>query len=92
MFRGAEVLSKNAQEREALLRRIGEINKSLPLIAHASMISQFRVCLTLALKNNTDVKLTRWVQGNDLKVALSARGKNPELVPEAYFTLEDKHM
>ncbi len=87
--KGAEFLAKDAQEREGILRRIREITKSLPLIAHASMISQFRVCLTLALKG-TDTKLIRWLQGNDLKVALSARGKNPELVPDAFFTLEDK--
>lgn len=87
--KGAEVLAKDAQEREGILRRIREVKHTSPLIAHASMISQFRVCLTLALKG-TDTKLVRWLQGNDLKVALRRRGENPELVPDAFFTLEDK--
>ena len=52
------------------------------------MISQFRVCLTLALKNRPSVKLIRWTQGNDLKVLLRRRGENPELVPDAFFILE----
>ncbi|MHB8660946.1 MAG: replication-relaxation family protein [Minisyncoccota bacterium] len=86
--RGAEVLAKDAEGREGILRRIREVKHTSPLIAHASMISQFRVCLTLALKNRPDVKLTRWTQGNDLK-ALLRRGENPELVPDAFFTLDD---
>jgi hypothetical protein len=87
--KGAETLAKDAQEREGILRRIREVKHTSPLIAHASMISQFRVCLTLALKG-TDTKLVRWLQGNDLKVALRRRGENPELVPDAFFILEDK--
>lgn len=86
--KGAEFLAKDAQEREGILRRIREVQHTSPLIAHASMISQFRVCLTLALKNRPDVKLTRWVQGNDLKVLLRRHGENPELVPDAFFILE----
>jgi len=87
--KGAEVLAKDAQEREGMLRRIREVRHTSPLIAHASMISQFRVCLTLAVKKRPDVKLTRWTQGNDLKVALSARGAHPNLWPDAFFTLDD---
>ncbi len=43
----------------------------------------------LALKNRPDVKLTRWVQGNDLKTLLQRRGENPPLVADAYFVLEN---
>jgi hypothetical protein len=87
--KGAEILGKDAEEREGLLRRIRETKHTSPLIAHAIMISQFRVCLTLALKGS-NTKLVRWLQGNDLKVALRGHGANPELVPDAFFTLEDK--
>ncbi len=87
--KGAEVLAKDAEEREGILRRIREVRHTSPLMAHASMISQFRVCLTLALEG-TGAKLVRWLQGNDLKVALRRRGENPELVPDAFFVLEDK--
>jgi hypothetical protein len=83
--KGAEELGKDRAERDVFLRRIREVKHTSPIIAHALMISQFRVCLTLALKNRPDVQLTRWVQGNDLKSAL---GRNPELVPDAFFVLE----
>jgi hypothetical protein len=52
------------------------------------MISQFRICLMLALKQRPDVKLLRWVQGNDLKVLLQRRGETPSLVADAFFMLE----
>src|SRR3989338_7188854 len=86
--KGAETLAKNAEEREGILRRVRENEHTLPLIAHSLMISQFRVCLTLALKKRSDIKLARWVQGNDLKSALAKRGANPPLVPDAFFVLE----
>ena len=86
--KGAELLSKDAKEREGILRRVRENEHTLPLIAHSLMISQFRVCLMLALKSQGDIKLTRWTQGNDLKSALVRRGANPSLVPDAFFVLE----
>ena len=86
--KGAETLAKNAEEREGILRRVRENEHTLPIIAHSLMISQFRVCLMLALKSRSDVKLTRWAQGNDLKSVLSRRGANPSLVPDAFFVLE----
>ncbi len=86
--KGAETLAKNAEEREGILRRVRENVHTLPLIAHSLMISQFRVCLMLALQKHGDIKLTRWVQGNDLKSALSRRGANPPLVADAFFVLE----
>ena len=86
--KGAETLAKDAEEREGILRRVRENVHTLPLIAHSLMISQFRVCLMLALKLQGDIKLTRWVQGNDLKSALVRRGANPPLVADAFFVLE----
>ena len=86
--KGAETLAKNAEEREGILRRVRENVHTLPLIAHSLMISQFRVCLLLALKQQRDIKLTRWAQGNDLKSALARRGANPSLVPDAFLVLE----
>ena len=59
-------------------------------MAHALMISQFRVCLTLAAKTY-GAKLTRFTQGYDLKEMLrSVHGDNPSLVPDAFFTIEEK--
>ena len=88
--KGAELLSKDAKEREGIYRRVKEVERSLPLMAHSLMISQFRVCLTLAAKTH-GVKITRFTQGYDLKEMLrDVHGENPSLVPDAFFTLEDK--
>jgi hypothetical protein len=86
--KGVDALSGNADEREGVLRRVRETAHTSALIAHALMISQFRICLMLALKQRPDLKLTRWVQGNDLKVLPRHRGENPPLVGDAYFILE----
>ena len=86
--KGVDALSGNADEREGILRRVRETTHTSALIAHALMISQFRICLMLALKQRPTLKLTRWVQGNDLKVLLRHRGENPSLVPDAFFILE----
>ncbi|MCL4405275.1 replication-relaxation family protein [Patescibacteria group bacterium] len=75
------------EQSAGMLRRLREIERSLPLIAHTLMISQFRVCLTLALRKREDVQLRRWLQGYDLKAALRRHGRNPELVPDAFFVL-----
>ena len=88
--KGAEQLSKDAEERQGIYRRVREAERTVPLMAHALMISQFRVCLTLAVKAH-GAKLTRFTQGYDLKDMLKdVHGENPSLVPDAFFTLEDK--
>src|SRR3989338_3093029 len=88
--KGAEQLSKDAEEREGIYRRVREAEQTLPLMAHALMISQFRVCLMLAAKTH-GTKITRFTQGYDLKDMLrDVHGENPSLVPDAFFTLEDK--
>lgn len=89
--KGVSALAEDAEGREGFLRRVRDVQKSQSLIAHAAMISQFRVCLMLALKKRPDVELVRWLQGNDLKEALAVGGKNPELVPDAFFVLKDNH-
>lgn len=89
---GAKTLIANAGERETMFRRLNEDERTLPLIAHSLMISQFRVSLTLALKKRPDIKLTRWIQGNDLKQALKRSGEHPALVADAFFVLEAPKM
>src|SRR3989338_3578187 len=88
--KGAEQLSKDAEERQGIYRRVREAERKVPLMAHALMISQFRVCLTLAVKAH-GAKLTRFTQGYDLKDMLKdVHGENPTLVPDAFFTPENK--
>lgn len=86
--KGADTLIANAEEREGIYRRLKENEQTLPLIAHSLMISQFRVCLQLALRKYPDIKLVRWSQGYDLKRVLSRGGENPSLVPDAFFLLD----
>ena len=86
--KGAAAIIGNAGEREGVYRRVKENEQTLPLIAHSLMVSQFRVCLILALKKRDDIKLTRWIQGNDLKSALKGNGEHPPLVADAFFVLE----
>ncbi len=85
---GVEAVFGDAGQYQAVLRRLREIERSLPLIAHALMISQFKVCLTLATRKRNDLTLERWLQGYDLKYSLKGRyGENPGLVPDAFFVL-----
>ena len=85
--KGAELLSKDAEEREGIYRRVREAERTLPIIAHSQMISQFRICLTLA-KQESGAKILRWSQGQELKEMLrKVLGENPALVPDAFFTI-----
>ena len=88
--KGVDVLSGGAEEREGILRRVRETQHTSALIAHALMISQFRATLTLALKKHpSSPKLERWLQGYDLKYVLASRGQSSDLVPDAFFTIND---
>jgi hypothetical protein len=85
--KGAATPSQNAEEREGIYRRLRETERTLPLISHALMISQFRVCLILAAAQ-AGAKIIRWAQGEELKRMLrQVHGENPSLVPDALFTL-----
>jgi hypothetical protein len=86
--KGAEALAGNPEERGMIFRRIREARRTTPLIAHALMISGFKVCLILALKERSDVRMARFMQGDDLKSLLARRGTNPPLVADAFFVLE----
>ena len=82
--KGAELLAR----KELVGTRISSI--TFPNLMHAMMISRFRVALTLALRNYpTKPKIVRWVMGYDLKDLLSERGEKTELVPDAFFTIEE---
>jgi hypothetical protein len=86
--KGAELLFENREERAEKLRQV-KLNRetAFPYIAHALMISQFRATLTLACEKE-QAKITRWRQGTELKSDLKIRGEGPELVPDAFFTIE----
>jgi len=87
-IKGAEVLFADA-ERDEKIRLVKQNRETtFPYIAHALMISQFRASLTLALREHpAKPKIEKWLQGYELKDALALRGTNPELVPDAFFTI-----
>jgi len=88
--KGAEFLYADGEERVEKLRQV-KLNRetSFPYIAHSLMISQFRATLTLALReHSTHPNIERWIQGYELKDALTLRGQSPELVPDSFFTIE----
>jgi Replication-relaxation len=88
-IKGAEVLFADAEERDEKVRLVKQNRRTtFPYIAHALMISQFRATLTLALRSYpSNPKIEKWLQGYELKDALALRGENPELVPDAFFTI-----
>ena len=86
--KGAELLFEDLKERAEKIKLVQMDQKTaFPSFAHALMISQFHAVLTLALKD-TGGKIIRWSQGYDLRDMLRVRGQTPELVPDAFFTIE----
>lgn len=86
--KGAELLFHDLKERAEKIKLVQLDQKTaFPSFAHALMISQFHAVLTLALQE-TGGKITRWSQGYDLRDMLRVRGDTPELVPDAFFTIE----
>ena len=59
-------------------------------IHHALMISNFRVVLNLALRNDQEAKLSQWQQGRELRDYVKFEGRKVAVVPDAFFTLEDR--
>jgi hypothetical protein len=83
--KGAELIIPEKQVLKVWTRRNAESTR--PNLQHALMISQFRVTLTLALQKYGG-KITRWVQGYDLRDALIINGKPPQIVPDGFCTVD----
>ncbi|MGB3345776.1 MAG: replication-relaxation family protein [Candidatus Humimicrobiia bacterium] len=56
---------------------------------HSLMISNFRVILTLALKNKTESKLVNWQEEN-ITDSIYLEGERLPIAPDGFFTIEDK--
>jgi len=82
--KGAEV----AFGEERAVKNWSRLNARIksPNLAHALMISQFRIVLSLALPHT--IKISRWSQGYELRDLLKIKGQTPSLVPDAFFVLE----
>lgn len=90
--KGAELVFTDHLEKAEHIRQIRlNARAAFPSIAHSLMISQFRVVLSLALrKNRNDAKIIKWKQDAELKDAMKLKGEKPTLIPDAFFTVEDK--
>lgn len=90
--KGADVLF---QEHPELRGRINWQQKNRELkdkyLWHTIMVTDFRVCLTLALKNHKRAALVSWKQGKDVKdyVRLNG-GARATVEPDGLFTLKDQ--
>jgi hypothetical protein len=94
-YRAASVLAKNDfAEPQALKFAIRRNKTDLKYIEHQLIISNFRVALTLALKNKKEAKLLFWRQDNDLRdhveVVGSGKTKTLPIAPDGYFAIEDE--
>lgn len=64
-------------------------NRTMLFIRHELMLTNFRVCLTLALEKHPYAKLTFWKQGSELKRLLQKQqNESFQIVPDAYFILK----
>jgi len=87
--RGADVLSKVLKIERSRADWHGK-NRSAGLhyIDHTLMISNFRVCLTLACRASGRVSLITWQQGPELKITAPVAGRRYTIEPDGFFTLE----
>ena len=84
--KGAELAFPDERDRKLWARLNAKI--SSPNLEHALMVSQFRIVLTLALQTHGG-KITRWLQGYELKDKLTLRGRlSPAIVPDGFFTID----
>lgn len=70
-------------------RRKNEV--TFPYLQHAMMISRFHSAIALSVRERSPkAELTRWLQGYDLRDELEKDGERTDLMPDAYFKIEDE--
>jgi len=96
--RGADLLAERfGIDRGNIIWKEKNNEVSQQYIQHTLMISNFRACLTLALRNTQDKKLVFWQRENpqelrDYIIVTDSGNKQKRLsiVPDGYFCIEDK--
>ena len=94
-YRSAGLLAKRSVVNPQSLKYAIRRNISdLKYIEHQLVISNFRVALTLALKETKQAKILFWRQDNDLRdrveIKQSNKTKSLPIAPDSYFALEDE--
>lgn len=88
--KGAAVLLEHHPELRPSLKWLVRKKTQEQYLWHTMMVTDFRVCLTLAFKDHKQAKLVSWKQGEAVKDYARVNGKNVAVVPDGFFTLEDK--
>lgn len=94
--KGAELLAEKKGHHVQKLNWVQRSQVKYPFILHNLFISQFFVCLKLAVQEKQGVKLSVWKQGKKIEGRISrpdyitareSRANRPLLQPDALFTL-----
>jgi hypothetical protein len=86
---GARAIAAEAGIPARVPRHLGEDNRTAKRfhLAHTLMVSQFRVCLTLACERDPDLTLTRWRIPDRPLGRVSVGSQRVAVVPDAYFVI-----
>ena len=87
--KGAQILSQYYENEKYLRPRWTENNQAVqaPQFLHTLMISQFRVCLTLACQERSNVDLSIWRTPEVSLTQYDMEGRKVWVKPDAYFVL-----
>lgn len=88
---GAALLAERLGDEAYVSHHLAENNKTTRRLhlAHTLMISQLRVCLTLACRANADFTLVSWKTPERALMRFLIAGQRIPVIPDAYFVLED---
>lgn len=86
--KGAELLFSSESAKVGWAKRNKEVKSDF--LWHSLMISDFRVILTLALREKKNSKLVSWREEN-LFDTVYLEGEKLPLSPDAFFTIEDEN-
>ena len=89
--KGARLLIERSGETGSPPRHLAEDNRTAKRVhlAHTLMVSQFRVCLTLACQRHASIDLALWEIPERALARVLLAGRRVPVVPDAYFILRD---
>jgi len=87
--KGARAIAMQDGTPATVPRHLGEDNRTAKRfhLAHTLMVSQFRVCLTLACEKRLDLTLTRWRTPEKPLAQVGIGNRRVAVIPDAYFVI-----
>jgi hypothetical protein len=87
--KGVRAIAMQAGAPASVPRHLGEDNRTAKRfhLAHTLMVSQFRVCLTLACERRPDLTLTRWRIPEQPLARVTVGNRRVAVIPDAYFVI-----